>query len=129
MMAITSLDETMTDETKRLPRSMRHWFEKAGIYQDKAYGLHRRWRRGQGYLIAGTNKRRFIEGTRDGVRHFRVLAHCDLMQICDGYFDRWANSVGASVPVPQTEAEFVVSLETLLRESEARVRETMEQAA
>jgi len=119
----------MNDSVQRLPRSMRHWFERVGIYQSKAYGLHRTWRRGHGYLIAATRKARFVEGTRDRVRHFRVLPQSDLMQICDGYFDRWANSVGASVPVPQTEVEFKAALETLLRESEARVRETMEQAA
>lgn len=38
-------------------------------------------------------------------RRFRCLIHDDLdqMQICDGDFDRWANSVGAFVsPCPAT---------------------------
>jgi hypothetical protein len=119
----------MEENTQRLSRSMRHWFEKAGIYQGKAYGLHRKWRRGNGYLLAKTRKARFVAGTRDGIRNFRVLSHLGIMQICDGYFDRWANSVGAEVPLPRTEAEFVAALDTLLRDSEARVRETMEEAA
>jgi len=48
-----------------------------------------------------------------GGRQFRVLLHPqsdyihDTFQVCDGDFDRWANSVGFEItPCPRTEREF-----------------------
>lgn len=102
-------------ETK-IPKQMRYWFERAGIYQSKDFGLHRAWRR-HNYIFAKSYKSRFIKDTCDQVRHFRVLPHLDRMDICDGYFDRWANSLGASVTMPKTEAEFSEALAYLIEHS------------
>ncbi len=111
------------DEDRPIPLAMRHWFEKAGIYPAKGGGgLHRRWRR-YNYLDGRSRKKHFTAGTRDGFRHFRVLPHLDRMDICDGDFDRWANSLAASVQMPKTEAEFNEALDTLLKMSRHRAQE------
>jgi len=111
--------ETEIDESRRAPKQLRHWAEQHGFYMVRF--RRAAWR---DYPIARTRKRRFTDGTRDGVRYFRVLPHLDRMDICDGYFDRWANSLGASVQMPKTEAEFEAAVETLLRKSRKRVAET-----
>ena len=115
--------ETEIDEDRPFPKSLRHWAEKRGLYQQKAYGIYRSWRR-HGTFMARSTKPALIAGTRDGVRYIRVLPHINRMDICDGFFDRWANSLGASVPMPQTEAEFAQALTTLLSRSRKRVAET-----
>lgn len=115
--------ETEVDESRPIPKSMRHWFEKAGIYQSKSYGLHRSWRR-HNFIYGASRKARLAGGTRDGLRHFRVLPHLDRMDICDGYFDRWANSLAASVVMPKTEAEFNAALVELVRKSRKKVAAT-----
>lgn len=106
-----------------LPKQMRHWFERSGIYQSRTFGLHRAWRRHE-CIFGRSSKPAFTAGTRDGVRYFRVLPHLDRMDICDGYFDRWANSLAASVPMPKTEAEFRVALVSLVKKARKRVAET-----
>ncbi len=110
--------------TTKLSRSFRHWMEKNGFYEPKAYGLHRRWRRHN--FITGRSKRpAHVSGCRDRVRHIRVLPDLDRMDICDGCMDRWANSLAASIsPIPRTEAEFDAALATLLKKSRGRVRAT-----
>lgn len=115
--------QTEIDHDRRLPKQMRHWFERAGIYQSKRFGLHRRWRR-DGWLYASSSKAVFTAGTRDGKRFFRVIPHLDRMDICDGYFDRWAKSLAASVVMPKTEAEFRLALTALVKQSRKRVAET-----
>lgn len=111
------------DEDRPMPKSLRHWAEKHGFYQRKGFGIYRSWRR-YGTFMARSTKPRFVDGTRDRVRYIRVLPHIDRMDICDGFYDRWANSLGASVPMPKTEAEFAQALETLMRLSRKRVAET-----
>ncbi len=54
-------------------------------------------------------------------RRFRVLPHLDRMDICDGAFDRWANSGGASVHLPLSPAEATAALATLRAASAGRV--------
>ena len=115
----------MTELNLKIPKQMRHWFNRAGIYQPKNYGGYRGWYRNN-FLFAETKKKVFTDKTRDGERNFRVLPHLDRMDICDGYFDRWANSTGASVPMPKTEAEFKQALITLVQLSKMRVLETHE---
>lgn len=115
--------ESEIDEDRPIPKSMRHWAQQAGFYPSKRWGLHRSWRRHKCFLARST-KARFTAGTRDGVRYIRVLPHIDRMDICDGCFDRWANSLGASVRMPQTEAEFMAAIDELVRKSRARVAET-----
>jgi hypothetical protein len=46
-------------------------------------------------------------------RFIRLNASADFFQICDGDFDRWANSVGAEVRFPWTESDFVKALDEL----------------
>ena len=110
----------LIDSTRQLPKSMRHWFERAGIYQWKQHGSHRSWRRDR-FIYGSSRSKRLIEGTRDGRRNFRVYPHLDLMYICDGYFDRWANSTAATVPMPRTQAEFDAAIERLLHLSAPRL--------
>lgn len=86
----------------RLPKQIEHWFELFGVKFDARYGT--------GYSTRKTN----LVGCAKPYRHFRVLRHLGIMQICDGYFDRWANSVGAEVTIPKTEAEFRQAMATLL---------------
>jgi hypothetical protein len=110
----------LIDGTRPLPDGMRHWFERAGIYQSKRYGLHRRWRTYR-HIHGTSRKARFAAGTMEGSREFRVLPHLDRMDICDGNFDRWANSTAASVPMPRTQAEFEAALVELVERSAARL--------
>lgn len=113
----------MDENGIRIPKSFRYWFRIARIKEWRRYGLHRRNMSKYNYLDGFSRDPRFAAGTVDGRRVFRVLPHVNLMEICDGDFDRWANSVGASVPMPRTEAEFHSSIETLLRESAPVVEE------
>jgi hypothetical protein len=50
-------------------------------------------------------------------RHFRFNRWVDTFEICDGDFDRWANSCGAETTIPTTEAEFDAAVEFLYQES------------
>lgn len=114
----------MEPNTQRLPKSLKHWAGKSGFY---AFS-RRQWRR-DGYFVAASAKAEHIKGCRSKSRVIRVLPHLDRMDICDGYFDRWANSMGASTPMPKTEAEFTAALATLLKKSRGRVRATQENTA
>ncbi|MFZ3482113.1 hypothetical protein [Sphingomonas sp. 3-13AW] len=110
----------LIDQNRRVPGAMRHWFERAGIYQSKGFGMHRAWRR-HNYIDGSSRRTKLTAGTADGRRRFRVLPHIARMDICDGYFDRWANSLAASVPMPRTQAEFDAAIERLLELSAKRV--------
>ncbi len=90
------------DENARLPKTMPHWFREHGIKFDANIGA--------GY---GTRTNHRL-GCGSPVRHFRALPHLGVLQICDGYFDRWANSVGAETALPKTRAEFTVAIKYLL---------------
>jgi hypothetical protein len=105
----------------RPPKSLRHWAERAGFHMPKGY--HRSWRR-RGYFWARSTKSTHIADCMSPKRFIRVLPHLDRMDICDGFFDRWANSMGASVRMPLTEAEFQAAIKTLLSKSRKRVRAT-----
>lgn len=88
-------------ENPTLPKTMTHWFSEFGIYFDPESG------------VGWTHKRSFTAQCLNFTRKFRVLPHIGVMQICDGNFDRWANSVGAEVPLPKTRAEFCAAIEIL----------------
>lgn len=118
----------LIDSSRPIPGGMRRWFERAGIYQPKDYGLHRRWR-AHNHIYGSSRKPRLAAGTTDGVRHFRVLPHLDRMDICDGCFDRWANSKAASVPMPRTQAEFDAAIDRLLELSAPRLHRSSTQEA
>lgn len=116
---------TVEDDSRVMPKSMRHWMEKAGIRLDHHRGWHRRWRT-DGCFIGESRKPRFVMRTAEKRRVFRVLPHVELMQICDGYFDRWANSVGASVRMPRTQTEFDQAIERLIELSEPNLHGVQE---
>lgn len=46
-------------------------------------------------------------------RQIRLSADGDFCMICDGQFDRWANSVGAEVRFPWTQHDFEKALDHL----------------
>jgi hypothetical protein len=92
------------DETARLPKTMAHWFRDYGVVFDVKSGT--------GYGVRRTMK----AGCGSPVRYFRALPHLGLLQICDGYFDRWANSIGAETSLPKTRAEFVAAMEREIAE-------------
>jgi hypothetical protein len=97
-------DDPREDAT--FPKQLKHWFAEFGIHFEPSYGV------GYGY------RRSLTEGCANRVRHFRALAHCGLLQICDGDMDRWANSVGAEVEMPRTRAEFRAAMAKLLASAE-----------
>jgi len=102
----------------RAPKQMRHWIEVNGFRL-------RRWKKRswRDYPMAITRKSRFCQGTREQHRMIRVIPELNRMDICDGDFDRWANSMGASVPMPKTKAEFEAALVQLIDESRSRLRD------
>lgn len=57
---------------------------------------------------------KLIDGVR---RQIRLDRNRDVFELCDGNFDRWANSVGATGRFPRTEAEFARTLERLLADT------------
>ncbi|UTU07983.1 hypothetical protein CcrC1_gp297 [Caulobacter phage C1] len=111
--------KTVIDENRKAPKQLRHWAQRHGLYltRFKKHG----WR---DYPILKTRKSRFTVGCRDPERHIRVLPHLGRMDICDGYMDRWANSLAASVPMPLTQAEFDGAIGELLAKARKRVAET-----
>lgn len=110
------------DPDRPIPKSTRHWAGKAGIYLNHIR-YNKNWR-GLGYFYASSRRTAYIKDCVSDRRYFRVLPHINRMDICDGFFDRWANSLGASVPMPTTEAEFMTAVETLLKKSRKRVLAT-----
>jgi hypothetical protein len=97
-------DEPREDAT--FPKQLKHWFAEFGIHFDQRYGV------GYGY------RRALTEGCAGRMRHFRALARCGLLQICNGDMDRWANSVGAEMEMPRTQAEFRLAMSKLLSSAE-----------
>ncbi len=83
----------------KAPKQFKHWAER--------YGFRRRtMRKMKGdYNFHGPNG-----------RHLRLVRKittdgADYMQICDGDFDRWANSVGNEVSMPKNRTEFEKAME------------------
>ena len=112
--------ETEIDNPPRLPKQLKHWLNRAGIY-----GYDKRDISRYNFFYGASRKKAHTTGCREQRRHFRILPHLDRMDICDGYMDRWANSMGASVsPIPRTEGEFKAAIATLLKKARGRVRET-----
>lgn len=105
------------ENPKRLPKQMKHWLNRAGIYGSGRY--ERRYN----YFYGSSRKKKFTAGTATQRRHFRVLPHLDRMDICDGNFDRWANSMGASIhPIPRTQAEFDAAITTLVKKAAKKAK-------
>lgn len=76
------------------------------------------WMRRHGIKVIGNGRWACTAFDKNTNRHLRVLKWIDQFQICDGYMDRWANSVGATVPVPYTEKDFDNALTELYKQSE-----------
>jgi hypothetical protein len=103
----------------RFPKSIRHWVEQAGFRV-----VTGRWWRRHGCLMARSTRPDHIRGCRDRKRYIRITPHVNRIDICDGFFDRWANSTGAFAEMPTTKAQFDATLEMLLKKSRGRVRDT-----
>jgi uncharacterized protein (UPF0335 family) len=85
---------------------MAHWFAQAGIYFDAKS------------MTGYSYRKEHLIGCAKHIRHFRALPHLGLLQVCDGYLDRWANSVGAEVSLPKSLSEFRAILPVLLASAE-----------
>lgn len=88
----------------KLPKNIRYWAQQRGFvieYCDESCVYMR------------TSCREYTKGALSSVRQFRILARLNEFQICDGNHDRWANSLGAIVPVPRTREEFDDALKRL----------------
>jgi hypothetical protein len=81
----------------KLPKQWNHWVRDSHLI-DTSGGL----RKYKGYWLRGKG------------RYWRVVR--DTLQISEPIedFDRWANSLVGSVPLPQTKADFRVAVNTLL---------------
>ena len=64
--------------------------------------------------IYATTKNEEYLGSKSKFRCIRIL-DAYKMQICDGNFDRWANSVGAEITAPKSEDELDNALKALKR--------------
>lgn len=95
----------------KLPRNIRHWAKARGLVISSDYF-------NDGALYMHSSKREFTKGIVDDRRHFRILGHVNYFQICDGDFDRWANSVGTTLPIPMTRVEFDAAIDELVANAE-----------
>ena len=73
----------------RLPKQFTHWAKEFGFVRS---GFRK-------------SRRTFSYENRRTGRRLRVNCHAEL-QVCDGDFDRWANSVGGSTSMPKSQREF-----------------------
>jgi hypothetical protein len=101
-------------------------FGKASKYQllDWAQGYHREINvtsYDEGYLYGMLE----VDGR---TRQIRLSADGDFFQICDGEFDRWANSVGAELRFPWSEGDFGKALDHLCAIPLKRIRADREAA-
>jgi hypothetical protein len=78
-----------------LPKQLSHWLSEYGFVRDG-------WKKSRG----GASFKNPKTGRRMRINMFYQL------QICDGDFDRWANSVGHSVDLPRYQHEFRAAMET-----------------
>lgn len=95
----------------KLPRNICHWARSRGLVVSYVEG---------GTIGLRSERKEFTSGIVDRSRHFRILGHINYFQICDGDFDRWANSVGRTLPIPMTRAEFDAALDELVATAELR---------
>lgn len=88
----------------KLPKQWKHWL-KLGHFKycssDRKWGPYYPYRNGRNYRVSDKGK----------------------WQIDDGDFDRWANSFGAEIPIPQTEADFLGAIGLLEVLAEERLKE------
>ncbi len=99
-------------------------FGKASKYQllDWAQGYHREITvtdYDEGYLYGMLE----VDGK---TRQIRLSAEGDFFQICDGDFDRWANSVGSEVRFPWAEDDFGKALDRLCKIPVGNIRASLE---
>jgi hypothetical protein len=94
-----------------IPKQMKYWLDFAG------WKIHKK-SSGNDYIYATSKKPQYVQNTAENIRRLRVLGHTGLIEICDGYFDRWANSVGMSLPIPKNEDEFIETMKRLMSEAE-----------
>jgi len=103
-----------------LPKQFKHWLVRHGFYVQKR---NQYWRT---YPSVRSRRKHLLDGCYASKRFVRVLPHLDRMEICDGDFDRWANSVGASIcPIPRTQAEFDAAIVELLHRSKKSVQQQL----
>lgn len=101
------------EKVVKLPRNIRHWAKSRGLAIVSDHfpdGIYMR-----------SKRKEFINGTNDRYRYFRILGHINYFQICDGSFDRWANSVGYTLPIPTTREEFDKALDELVAKAKVHV--------
>lgn len=89
----------MKDPVLSVPKQFWHWAE---AFKFRPWGWKRRRFRKLAFQLRHPSGRRM-----------RINCHGEL-QLCDGDFDRWANSVGASAPLPQTQAAFRSAMARML---------------
>jgi hypothetical protein len=84
----------------KLPKQWKHWCKKAGLRPESTG----RWARGRWSYMS----------LRGRGRRWGITCYNDL-RVSEGNatFDRWANSEVALVPVPTTEATFMVAVKEL----------------
>ncbi|PSV00429.1 hypothetical protein [Photobacterium kishitanii] len=58
-------------------------------------------------------RERFPEYFNAFGRNVRILSSTMKLQVSDDFFDRWANSLGASYDLPKTELEFISLVKTI----------------
>lgn len=97
----------------KLPRNIRHWATSRGLVINGDYFK-------DGSLYMHSERLEFTRGILDSRRHFRILGHLNYFQICDGDFDRWANSVGKILPIPMKRDDFDATLDKLVATAETR---------
>lgn len=104
----------MIEEEKRLPKQFGHWARRAR-FSFVRFGKHQ-----FPDNFYGKSKLRAYRKKPEETRRLRALTHKGWMQICDGNFDRWANSSGAKCRLPATQAEFDRCLAFLFKMSAQR---------
>lgn len=94
----------------RLPKQLKYWLRQDGwLISKKTYGNN--------YLLATSKKKKYIWACNDKTRHLRVLSHTGVIEICDGFFDRWANSGGLTLPIPRNKKEFDETMNRMAEEA------------
>jgi hypothetical protein len=90
----------------RIPKQFRHWCEVQGMY---SWGRNEYER-----VLFQSSKPKFMVGNEDPKRYFRALPHRGWFQMADDCFDRWANSIAVTMPIPMCHADFDETIETML---------------
>lgn len=90
-----------------IPKTFEHWCRSIGLELLNCYPEH-------GYAIMRSNHAEYRKNCIGQYRYFRLMSHLDVIQICDGDFDRWANSVGGEIKMPKTRDEFTKAICSLV---------------